>query len=268
MRKFSENPDYWIDRFSNEFQKGMIDLVTVLGRSDWVSIERVYTEYRKARNQTRLNGTRWTELEDFARSLKENPNDRVESEFRPSEGWFLKWKETDSAHLSQEKQAQKTKKILTEQEKELKVIENLIKKNQTKNEVQNILPQSVDIKSVGSISLSLNKQKNTNKQEKKTNTKKEFNHLDLFQETKKLKIENPNCWLFENIIVKIQDPNSEHKNEKAKIISVDYQTETASLETEAIQMIPKIHQDNLETVIPSFGKPVLIVKGPHKGEKG
>ena len=70
MEKIAENPEFFINQYSYEFEKGFVDILKRNYNDAFVSANKVYQEYICDKFATHLNATRWTTLTGFIKSLE------------------------------------------------------------------------------------------------------------------------------------------------------------------------------------------------------
>lgn len=78
-------------------------------------------------------------------------------------------------------------------------------------------------------------------------------------------------WLCENIVVKVLSPSLKdhgYYKKKGVVINVVDGGFVAEIEMFGSGDVVRVDQEELETVVPGIGKPVLVVKGPLRGKKG
>lgn len=65
MRLFAENPEKYIQQYSNEFESAFLDLVRKKYIDKKVLANRVYQEFISNKMHTHLNATKWPALTTF-----------------------------------------------------------------------------------------------------------------------------------------------------------------------------------------------------------
>lgn len=65
MRLFKEDPDKYIDEYSNEFEDSYIDILKKKYQNKKVLANQVYQDYIRNPIHTHMNATRWTTLTGF-----------------------------------------------------------------------------------------------------------------------------------------------------------------------------------------------------------
>jgi DNA/RNA-binding protein KIN17 len=96
-------------------------------------------------------------------------------------------------------------------------------------------------------------------------------HIPIAEDSKETNdTDGKNCiWIVPNIVVKVLSPSlKEHGyyKKKGRILSVEQYL--AEIEMIDSRDILRVDQEELETVVPTEGKQVMILRGPHKGETG
>ena len=70
MSNFSERPQYFVGRYSHDFESQFIDCFKIkYGKNQWVIANRAYNEMIRDPYHTHLNATRWTSLGEFCAFL-------------------------------------------------------------------------------------------------------------------------------------------------------------------------------------------------------
>lgn len=92
MAAFSENPDAFVDRFSNEFQAGVLSLLKVRFAGRLVAANTVYQEYISDKEHLHMNATRWRSLTHFVTEMRDSGILRAEESDR---GWMVQYIEQD-----------------------------------------------------------------------------------------------------------------------------------------------------------------------------
>lgn len=78
----AENPERFVNEFSQQFMDGFLYLLRTRFRSTPVLANTIFQEYIKERDHVHLNATRWTALTDFAQWLDEQGMVKAETSDR------------------------------------------------------------------------------------------------------------------------------------------------------------------------------------------
>lgn len=135
IQRVAQNPDYFINNYSLEFEKGFLDIIKRNYPEVYVSSNKVYQEYISDSTNTHLNATKWTNLSSFIKYLKETNKCEVIYDEKESK---LKLKDSSfKSIIEKEKFAKKEKELLKEDQRkrqEFKKLLGLDKMNKIKNE--------------------------------------------------------------------------------------------------------------------------------------
>lgn len=282
-------------------------------KNQWIDINAIYNDYIRQRSHTRLNGTRWETLSDFAMYLGKNGICQVEQ--KAEEIWHIKYIEKDPELIKKQVESEKKQKREKDEEERLQEeIQRRIQKENSLMETPTHAPTELDLEkkhqikfSLGGLKTSSNKDtNNTNNSsfEESENSKQitltsdekqtpkfiEQKSLPAPSLKRKLEIEensissslnseptskksktDPNVWLMEGIIVKILNQklqNGKFYKKKGIVEKILDNSSVAFVKLLEEKVKLKIDQSQLETVIPQLGKPVMVVKGHHKGKLG
>jgi len=71
MSNFSERPQYFVGKYSHDFEEQFIDNFKIkYGKNQWVIANRAYNEMIRDPYHTHLNATKWTSLAEFCSNLE------------------------------------------------------------------------------------------------------------------------------------------------------------------------------------------------------
>jgi len=65
MRLFSENPDKYIEEYSQEFEEGYLEVLRRKYYGQKILANKVYQDYISDKMHTHMNATKWTTLTSF-----------------------------------------------------------------------------------------------------------------------------------------------------------------------------------------------------------
>lgn len=266
MQRIANNPDVYIDNYSEIFTKGYLDILKRFYKDKYISANKVYDKYINENDSSiSLNSTKWESLVKFIEHLKH------------SNKISIKPKDNDIM---------------------IKYIDNtlLIKDNHNKdkhnqqNIYEKILHQQPTVNNDNHLQSHANKQQlnpytNVNKIEITLNTNK--TSVNSFLGNKRSKSttcdtnddndnnkhqQHEDIWIHPGLIVIIKDNDIQNGvlyNKKAKILTCDYPNYIAEVQTVNSQYKLKIDQYYLQPYHPSsIGTLSYIIKGKHKGENG
>ncbi|PWN52062.1 hypothetical protein IE53DRAFT_327380 [Violaceomyces palustris] len=100
----SGNVNSVIDNFSQEFQKGFVQLLSRRFGTKRIKANQVYQEYIAERHHLHMNATKWTTLTDFVKDLGRQGVVHVDES---EQGWFISWIDNSPAALARQDALQK-----------------------------------------------------------------------------------------------------------------------------------------------------------------
>ena len=297
---FAENPNKYLDSFSEEFFEGYISLLKRRFGTKRVHANNVYQEYIHDRDHVHMNATEWETLTDFVKWLGRQGHCIVDE---TEKGWFVAYIDRDPETLLREKQKAKREKHEKDEEErfqeffnrqvELGKLKNANEQEPAFSELQRKGEEAIAIdlkldsskktqlklsETASSSNLLAGKTDAKPKPAKKEVVKKRSVLEEIIEEDKKrqklkesknVSSETQNTsepsWLAKDIIVKIvtKELGSKFYKEKAVIREViDNYAAVVKLLDSGAKL--KLDQSHLETVIPNVDRPVLILLGPYK----
>ncbi|KAM3133734.1 hypothetical protein pb186bvf_014143 [Paramecium bursaria] len=295
MRKYHENPEYYMELFSQDFQTAFLTVLKDKFKFAKVSGNEVYTELIKNVDHVHLNGTKWTLLNEFLYDIgqqgivkyeKINDHDGYVQMIDKSLAAIKKKKELDKKNKA-------TKKQLIDKHIQLQVDKNnnqedLNHDNQEENqelqEIQgpisfelNIKPKNdsqlpiLDIQEERKVWIDPKLEKPPKKIDnlyQKLKYQNEKQGISLADVTSQ---EKDDAWIIKNIVVKIKDDKLQDgkfldKKGWIKEVEGDYIAIVEIIGSKKQTIL--IDQKNLETVIPKIGGKVIILNGVHRGKIG
>lgn len=295
----AENPNKFVDSFSNEFHNAFMDLLSRRYGTKRVKCNVVYQEYISDKNHLHMNSTKWTSLTQYVQWLGKNGFCTVDE---TEKGWFIEYidrrpetiarqnkvRDMNEANMLEAEMEEKriTRMIergakeyekLKKEEVDPKLAQTLIRSNTDEKVVfkmpalPNIQPQS---KTTNALTEYAEKLAKLNKLEApKSSSKNEKRKLSAIEEIteslkrkKEMGDKNAYCWVTEGIVVKIVNKEfGEHNNKKVVIAKVESKQKVIAAFIDTGYSIT-LDQSDVRTVLPAIGKQVLIVKGPYKRE--
>ncbi|KAL2102609.1 hypothetical protein ACEWY4_001777 [Coilia grayii] len=293
----SENPNQFMDYFSDEFKTDFLELLRRRFGTKRVHNNIIYNEYISHREHVHMNSTQWETLTDFTKWLGREGFCKVDE---TPKGWYIQYIDRDPETIrKQEEQERKRKADLDDEERSAKFIEEQVRRGQEgkqpeeepvytelvrENEEEKVafnLSKGACSTSAGPSkgpSLGANALRASSSAKRKdaphtseSKDKKKKSALDEIiemeeQKKKKMAPVKLDYWLHTDIMVKIITKRLGEKYYKKKGVIKEVQDKYTAI----VKMVDsgdklKLDQTHVETVIPAPGKRVLIVNGPHRG---
>ncbi|XP_042869926.1 DNA/RNA-binding protein KIN17-like [Penaeus japonicus] len=300
---FAEDPDKYLDSFSEEFLEGYESLLKRRFGTKRVHANNVYQEYIQDRDHVHMNATKWETLTDFVKWLGREGRCLVDE---TEKGWYVAYIDRDPETIRRQKQMEKREKFEKDEEERMQEFinrqielgkakrseeEKEYKELQRENEDEVIaldmkLPSSSKAVKVGSfnksnILMEVSKSKPKVEEKIRKEQRKRTALDDIMKEeleSKKLKeeiaakkdkaeradkAEKP--WLAKGIVVKIITEELGSKYYKQKGVVRDVIDGYCAI-VKLLDSGAKIKLDQmaLETVIPSPNRKVIILVGKHR----
>jgi len=295
-----ENPGAFFNFFSNEFRDDFLRLLRTRFGTKRVHNNVVYNEYISHKEHIHMNATRWSSLAGFTAWLGREGYCKVD---QTEKGLFMQYIDRDPVVLKRQKELEKMRKReRNDEERRAKKIEEMVQKglqkekekleNQQLKELNREDPEekivfklsgNLEEKTAGSTTTSkvaaaqpassalLKMKTGKRKAEKVEKTVKKKCALEeiIDSETKRKsrlskRVEN---WIRCGIVVKVNTKRLGEKyfKKKAAVLAIEDKF------TAVLQMLNtgdkiKADQINLETVLPNFGREVIILNGEYRGE--
>eukprot|EP01114_Cavostelium_apophysatum_P001039 TRINITY_DN10899_c0_g1_i1.p1 TRINITY_DN10899_c0_g1~~TRINITY_DN10899_c0_g1_i1.p1 ORF type:complete len:361 (-),score=79.38 TRINITY_DN10899_c0_g1_i1:23-1105(-) len=275
MLEFGENQDAYVEKFSKEFEDGMMDIIRTKFRNEKTFITTVHHNYIRARSHTRLNGTRWETLDEFAFYLGKSGQVIVTTS---DKGVEVEYVFSEAERKAAEDRIKMERKTRTPEEQMWEEMEKRKKAEESAGLNKVEAPTEIDLNKVQDVKFSFGPAKPKAEPRLAATTE---------PETKKRKIEEPisvpsdaqketpkpapntNLWITEGIVVKIVDKKlADGKYYKAKGVIERIEGKSAVISLLDQKGSAKIDEDKLETVIPAIGGHVRVVGGKSKGKVG
>jgi DNA/RNA-binding protein KIN17 len=275
MEKFSDDSDQFIEKFSKEFERSYIDLLSHHHHTKRMNANYVYNELIQDRNHVHLNATKWKDsLASFVKYLGETGKCIVDE---TEQGWFVKW--IDPEERAREASRKKREEVdaramqmrtqnLLKRQKEM--LDSNAQEEETQYEAEDVLPG--DAKTV--LSAQPKKAKSsallTIFNYDNTETPRSRDDASVKQEESGQEMDYTTTWLMPEVVVRIisSKVGSGLKNEKAVILDVrDDEADLIVIKTG--QDVEGVSSKRLETVIPGVGGRVKVVGNhPARGRIG
>ena len=104
MAVFSANPKKFTGQFSYQFKRDFVDLLRTRFCNSKVLANRVYNEYISDKSHVHMNGTCWSSLAGFVRTLGREGIAEVEE---TEKGWYIKYVPRDDERARREEERKK-----------------------------------------------------------------------------------------------------------------------------------------------------------------
>uniref|UniRef100_A0A0P4WIM2 DNA/RNA-binding protein Kin17 WH-like domain-containing protein n=1 Tax=Scylla olivacea TaxID=85551 RepID=A0A0P4WIM2_SCYOL len=304
---FADNPESFLDSFSEEFLEGYLGLLKRRFGTKRVHANNVYQEYIQDRDHVHMNATQWETLTDFVKWLGREGHCVVDE---TEKGWYVTYIDRDPETLRRQAAAQRRQKAERGQEERMQdFIQRQIELGRAKDPGDKVQgdgaaaalqredgatisltlkagparPRLSGLEGVNALKIVAGKQAEKVKKETKKRTaldeimEEEMKGKKLREESTTLGKEKSNSsteetrdipWLIEDIIVKVVTKDLGSKYYKQKGIVKEVVGKYAAI----VRLLDcntklKLDQTHLETVIPSVGRAVLVVAGPRRGSQ-
>ncbi|NXP81484.1 KIN17 protein, partial [Ramphastos sulfuratus] len=295
----SENPQQFMDYFSEEFRNDFLELLRRRFGTKRVHNNIVYNEYISHREHIHMNATQWETLTDFTKWLGREGLCKVDE---TPKGWYIQYIDRDPETIRrQQEQERKKKQDLDDEEKTARFIEQQVRRGlegkeleqpvytelNRENEEEKVAfnlnkgaSTSISTSSKTSSVLGPNalkmvegtvKRKESAHSSGQSKEKKKKSALDEIMELEeeKKRTSRRDYWLQPEIVVKIVTKKLGEKYHKKKGVV----KEVIDKYTAVVKMIDsgdklKLDQTHLETVIPAPGKKVMVLNGGYRGNEG
>jgi len=131
----SENPEKFIDIFSQTFLEDFIDLLHRQYGTKRVHANQVYQEYIHDRHHTHMNSTQWETLTDFVEWLGKEGHCVVDE---TEKGWFIQYVDRDPETIRRQEALQKKEKMdLDDEKRRARFIQQQIKRSSKDSDIEN-----------------------------------------------------------------------------------------------------------------------------------
>ncbi|XP_036373436.1 DNA/RNA-binding protein KIN17 [Megalops cyprinoides] len=288
----SENPNQFMDYFSEEFKNDFLELVRRRFGTKRVHNNIVYNEYISDREHIHMNSTQWETLTDFTKWLGKEGYCKVDE---TPKGWYIQYIDRDPETIRRQEELEKKKKQdLDDEERSAKFIEEQVRRGREGKEEE--APVFTELKreseeekvafnlskgpscstaassktstTLGPSALqaaaSAKRKATSHSSESKEKKKSALDEIIEMEEQKKKSV-RADHWLYPNIVVKVITKKLGEKYHKKKGVIKEVQDKFTAI----VKMIDsgdklKLDQSHLETVIPALGKRVLVLNGPYR----
>ncbi|XP_066489668.1 DNA/RNA-binding protein KIN17 [Tiliqua scincoides] len=294
----SENPQQFMDYFSEEFRNDFLELLRRRFGTKRVHNNIVYNEYIGHREHIHMNATQWETLTDFTKWLGREGYCKVDE---TPKGWYIQYIDRDPETIRrQQEQEKKKKQDLDDEEKTARFIEEQVRRGlegkeqeepvytelNRENDEEKVVfnlnkgaststagPSKASLlgpsalKAVGTPPTVKRKETPNSGQPKEKKKKSALDEIMELEEGKK-KSTQTDYWLQPEIVVKIITKKLGEKYHKKKAVIkevIDKYTAIVKLIDSGDKL--KLDQTHLETVIPAPGKKVLVLNGSFRGNE-
>ncbi|XP_068590055.1 DNA/RNA-binding protein KIN17 isoform X2 [Cebidichthys violaceus] len=281
----SEDPNKFMDYFSDEFKNDFIELLSRRFGTKRVHNNIIYNEYISHREHVHMNSTQWETLTDFTKWLGREGFCKVDE---TPKGWYVQYIDRDPETIRrQEEQARKKKQDLDDQERSAKFIEEQVRRGRDGKEIEespvftelkreseeekvafnmgassSVAGPSKSSSALGASALkaaaaaaaSSTKRKDTSSDTRSDKKKKSALEEIMEMEEKKRKKQSVKTdhWLQPNIVVKVVTKRLGEKYHKKKAVITEVRDKYGAV----VKMIDsgdklKLDQNHVETVIPA-----------------
>uniref|UniRef100_A0A7E4VI60 C2H2-type domain-containing protein n=1 Tax=Panagrellus redivivus TaxID=6233 RepID=A0A7E4VI60_PANRE len=290
---FADNQNSYLREFSKDFESTFMRILRHTYSTKRIRANEVYQEVIKDKGHVHMNSTVWHTLTGFVQYLGSSGKCKID---QTEKGWYIQYidqeeeirrnkildrakKEKDEEERNQElleRQINRAKERVVEEEEEAP--RELVRENPdekikialpsgglSKKEPEPILKKSA-LDDVPSSSKSSSKRSQSSHRSEPPAKKSTLDKLIEEEERYKERKNRQDNWVTEGIVVKIltKKLGKEFHNAKGVITKlVDRYTAMVDVDGDLV----KIDQLDLQTVIPSVGRTMLIVNGAYRGYK-
>ncbi|KAK1345625.1 hypothetical protein QTO34_008088 [Cnephaeus nilssonii] len=279
----SENPQQFMDYFSEEFRNDFLELLRRRFGTKRVHNNIVYNEYISHREHIHMNATQWETLTDFTKWLGREGLCKVDE---TPKGWYIQYIDRDPETIRRQLELEKKKKQdLDDEEKTAKFIEEQVRRGlEGKEQEAPVFTELSRENDEEKVAFNLNKGACSSTATSSKSSSLGPSALKVIEATASVKRKEPSHSsaqpkekkkkksaldeIMEEIIVKIITKKLGEKYHKKKGIV----KEVIDKYTAVVKMIDsgdklKLDQTHLETVIPAPGKRILVLNGGYRGNE-
>lgn len=296
---FADDPDKYIDTFSQEFLDMFLELLKRRFGTKRVQANNVYQEYISDREHTHMNATQWETLTDFVQWVGKEGHCVVDE---TEKGWFIAYIDRDPETIRRQELLQKKEKMeLDDEERTAQFVQKQIERaaasarntsvaeftalQRDNDEEKLVLTMSTKKPEVaagtsrapianafkvpsGGVRAPEAKAPPAKSSAAGQKRKSALDEIMAMEEQKKEKVNRRDYWLHKDIVVKVVTKKLGEKYYKKKAVVRDVIDNYGAV----IKMLDggeklKVDQAHLETVIPATGKSILIVNGAYRGQE-
>ena len=126
MEVFGHNPHRFVAGYSEEFEKGFLELMRRSHRYSRMAATVVYNEYINDRHHVHMNSTRWESLTGFIKYLGKEGKCKVED---TPKGWFITYIDRDPETIFKEGiQKKRDRADIADEERHDRMLQNQIER--------------------------------------------------------------------------------------------------------------------------------------------
>ncbi|GIY49967.1 hypothetical protein CDAR_184011 [Caerostris darwini] len=289
---FAENPDKYIDQFSQEFLDDFMHLLKRRFGTKRVHANQVYQEYISDRNHLHMNATQWETLTEFVKWLGQKGHCNVDE---TEKGWFISYIDRDPETIMRQEALKKQKKMKLDSEERMakfmqqqmqfdqeksrsipdtvytelkrndddeKIVFSMKSEGKFKKPVTD-LKQNPLVATTSKTNISSSSTKKGNDEQKR---KRALDEIIEQEQRIREKKSRSDYWLAPGIIAKVVSKKLGEEFYKKKVIVKEVQDHYFA----TVQLIDSneetiAHQKHLETVIPNIGRKVKVLNGAYRG---
>lgn len=302
MQLFVQDPNRFMDEFSEEFEAGFMALLSHSYSSTRVLANTVYCDYISNRHHTHMNSTIWVTLSNFVQYLARTNQCKID---KTAKGWYLQYIDNSPEARLRAQQKNETDK----HELDEAVRHEMLLQEQVQNagefqeseftELQREEGDAPIAFSMGTraaevakaaaaaalaaaaavkgnvlddafqahVGSSSSKAKEPRDEKDKADTAK---RRKVEVQTSSSSEDGSAPWLAAGLVVKVMNKelaNGKYHRKKGLVEKVHDQY-TADIRMSESKDLIRLDQEMMETVIPNVGKRIRVVKGTHKGHFG
>lgn len=283
MRIFAENPGKLMEKYSAEFEKNFVTMLSRRHGTKRIAANVAYQEYISDKQHVHMNATRWETLSKFVQYLGKSGQCIADE---TEKGWFIQWIDRDPAAVARQAALDRRRQDEVDDEerwqRELsrRVAEGGVQQAaDAPTELQDadrpavataIASKRPAAKPMG-VDMTFSRGILTTTTSRPPPSKKR-RMLDALmhqeQAAKPSQNNEASAWICVGIIVKVLDKQvgeGRYYKKKGKVSSLvsEYVGIVDMLESgDQLQL----DEDDLQTVLPALGKTVMILKGHHRGQ--
>jgi len=298
MMVFTENPSQFMDDFSQEFEGQFMHLMETQYRSTRVLANTVYCGVVSDKHHMHMNATIWNTLSIFVQYIGRTGKCKID---KTAKGWYLEYIDPER-EKRREEDANKKLRELNEEEERNKEIERMVQLGEKSGGFQEAeyttlqrenpdekvslgffggekkepkLPAGANVfesmqgsggvkraASMGKLSAMDELMRENEEKKRRTMEKAEPVVKDEPAEAE----DAP--WVAPGLVVKVMNKdlaNGKYHKKKGKVLATEEYTAALVMIDDGAKL--KLDQDYLETVLPSMGNAVRVVRGKYRGEE-
>jgi len=180
----ADNPQFYINNYSKEFETGFMDILKRHYPRHWVIANKVYQEYISDKNSTHMNATKWTTLTGFIKHLEANGKIQLQDELKDKDIKEVKIKYVDNTPqgIAEKSKLEKKKKeeLYLQKLNKKKIEEQIQRDKEFENKKTALIQQKKD-------NSDYNKVKEDDGDRKRMGNSRDSNH-NLIDHNKKIEI--------------------------------------------------------------------------------